>query len=74
LLTYGRLDVVEGILDNIPSLRSLRSLLAGVMAILPIPKLLDSGANPEAVKQWLREDRAKLEWVEEKGVFILKDS
>lgn len=73
LLTYGRLDVVEDIINNIPrnpSAQNVRSLIAALKAIVPIPAELDPRNDPEAVKKWFGKNRAKLKWNEKNGMFV----
>lgn len=71
LLTYGRLDVFEDILDNIPPDRvKIRRLAYSLKILLPLPDALDPVEQSEAVKQWIRENSQHLKWDEEEGRFV----
>jgi hypothetical protein len=74
LLTYGRLDVVADLLNNVPAGRRSHSLESCVKAILPLPKALRDLDDPivrRAVISWVNDNRDSLIWEDEKGAFSL---
>ncbi|ALF55688.1 hypothetical protein ACX27_27100 [Nostoc piscinale CENA21] len=74
LFTFGRLDVAEDILDNIPGKRVTASHLAGILnRLLPLPPGFSPFENPNAIKQWLEEKRSMLKWDESLERYILED-
>lgn len=74
LLTYGRLDVVDDILNGIPvAPRNIRMLAGSLKALLPMPENLSPFGNPEEVKHWVMSNESKLRWSEESGKFLLED-
>jgi hypothetical protein len=74
LFTFGRLDVAEDILDNIPGKRVPASHLAGVLnRLLPLPPGFSPLENPDAIKEWLEEKRSLLRWDESLGKYVLED-
>jgi hypothetical protein len=74
LLTYGRLDVVEDILNGIPTApQNMRHLAGSIKDLLPLPRTLDPFENPEEVKNWVQLHEARLRWSEESGKFLLED-
>lgn len=74
LLTYGALDYVSDILDNVPATpRNIRQLAWVLKAMLPLPENLDPLQDANAVKQWVITNRANLEWHSDNGRFVLKE-
>jgi hypothetical protein len=72
LLTYGRLDVVADVLENIPAGRHPARVLArSVQDLLPLATELDVLARPGAALAWVRENEARLRWSEAAGRFEL---
>jgi hypothetical protein len=76
LFAYGRLDVVEDILNNIPSPRNLRRLAWVLNALLPMPRSLDPLTDIEAVRSWVTANRDELLWDrnEEKFAFRVQST
>ncbi len=81
LFTFGRLDVAEDILNNIPGGRGSVNHLAGVLKLLPLPRdyspLVSRGynplENPNAIKEWLRVKYSRLKWDESIERYILEN-
>ncbi|BAY22448.1 hypothetical protein NIES2100_22110 [Calothrix sp. NIES-2100] len=74
LFTFGRLDVAEDIVDNIPGGRGRVNHLAGVVnRLLPLPPGLSPFGNPDAIKEWLKQNRCRLSWDENLETYILED-
>jgi hypothetical protein len=77
LLTYGRVDVVEDILDNMPLPEATIGRLAWVLkGLMPMPEDLDPLKDIEAVRKWVLENKSRLKWDErsEKYVFAAQQS
>lgn len=73
LFTFGRLDVADDILDNIPGRRLPASYLAGILnRLLPLSPGVSPLENPDAIKEWLEEKRSFLRWDESLERYILK--
>lgn len=70
LLTFGRLDVAEDILDCIPSSGSVRRLTLALKAMLPLPEDLDPMKESDLVREWVRANAQNLKWNEQMGRFI----
>ena len=74
LFAFGRLDVAEDILDNIPAKNCPISVLAGVLRLLPLPRnLLSWHDRPDAIREWLRVKSPRLNWSESKERYILEN-
>lgn len=74
LFAYGRLDVAEDILNNIPGGRGSINHLAGVLKrLLPLPSGYSPRDNPNAIKEWLRVKRSRLRWDELAERYILEN-
>jgi hypothetical protein len=73
LFTFGRLDVAEDILDNIPEGRgSVRRLAWALQALMSVPEGMDALKNPDAMREWLRENAGNLRWDEDAGRYLPK--
>jgi hypothetical protein len=71
LLTYGRLDVVDDIVNYVPPPTAGMRRLAWVLNnLMPMPKELDPLEDIEAVRQWIETHREKLRWDEKAEKFI----
>ena len=69
LLTYGRIDVVTDILENLPSSTvPARTLARCVQQLLPMEGL-DVLADTPAALDWYRAHRDRLRWDEPAGLF-----
>lgn len=72
LFCFGRLDVAEDILDNLPGGRGNINRFAYVLnRLLPSPSDLDCVKNPVEFKEWLRKNRSQLRWDENLERYIL---
>lgn len=72
MLTFGRLDAVPGILDNIPSQNMPTYGLSAVLHdILPVPQNLRD--NWKLVAEWFEHHKHELRWSENAGRFELND-
>jgi hypothetical protein len=75
LLTYGRLEVVEDLLRNIPPGRHPARVLArSVDALIPLRAGLDPLVDAEATLGFIDEHRARLAWCVDEGRFRLEDA
>jgi hypothetical protein len=75
LFSFGRLDVAEDILDNIPGGRGSVNHLVGVLnRLLPLPPGFNCRKNPIEFKEWLKANRSQLRWDESLERYILEDS
>ena len=74
LFCFGRFDVAEDILDNIPGGRGNINRFAGVLnALLPLPPGLNCRKNPIEFKEWLKANRSQLRWDESLERYILQN-
>lgn len=74
LLTYGRIEVVEDLLRNLPPDRHPARVLArSVDALIPLATNLNPLANPEATLAWINEHRPRLRWAPAEGHFRMDD-
>ncbi|MEO0933656.1 MAG: hypothetical protein AAFY21_07825 [Cyanobacteria bacterium J06641_2] len=74
LFCFGRLDVAEDILDNIPGGRGNINRFAYVLnRLLPAPSDLNCVNNPMEFKQWLRKNRSQVRWDENLERYILEN-
>jgi hypothetical protein len=73
LLTYGRLDVVADVLDNLPPHPhpARRGLAGAIRALLPIPAHLAVLDAPREALAWIRANEARLRWDDDAGRFVL---
>jgi hypothetical protein len=72
LLTYGRIDVVGDILNNLPpQFTNMYQLHRVVDALIPVPSSLRTIQDKDAVMTWVRDNIDNLKWNDEKGKFIL---
>jgi hypothetical protein len=70
LLTYGRLEVVADILENMPGERNPARHLARVVDdLLPLPQGMDAVARTGEVLAWVRAHGDELRWNEDAGRF-----
>jgi len=73
LLTYGRLDVLSDILDNVPpSDLPLYRLLGVFRAVLPLPATLSIRTHLDGIRDWVAEHEGYLEWDSETTKFTLR--
>lgn len=72
LLTYGHLDVIPDILDNIPPRSAKVSRLANVVkVVLPIFEL-DKPADADEIAAWVEQNKDQLVWDKDELVFKLQ--
>ena len=76
LLTYGRLDVIGDVLENMPpsSHSANGGLAAAVNQMIPVPAGLHAGTSPREVLAWIRANDSHLRWDEDAGRFVLDNS
>lgn len=72
LLTFGRLDVVDDMLDWNPGRGVIRKLLFAIEKLLPLPEDLDPKQNPAETKAWIKSKEQQLLWSEQDGIFELR--
>ncbi len=70
LLTYGRLDVIDDIVENMPPLPhpARRGLAPALHQLIPAP----AGSSPHALLAWVHANAAQLRWDEDAGRFVLE--
>jgi len=74
LFAFGRLDVVEDILDHVPHKKYPANHLAGVIPnLLPLPQKLSWRENPESLRAWIRENFTHLKWDEISEIYVLQE-
>ncbi|MEL7244303.1 MAG: hypothetical protein AAGM40_18505 [Cyanobacteria bacterium J06573_2] len=74
LFTFGRLDVYQDILDNIPHrLVRWKGLSYVITRLLPTPTYLDPLENPTEIAQWIKTKESKLKWDESLEKYILEE-
>jgi hypothetical protein len=74
LFAFGRLDVAEDILDNIPGGLSPINHLAGVLnRLLPLPPGFSSRDNPDAIKEWLQVKYSQIKWNSNLEIYNLEN-
>jgi hypothetical protein len=75
LLTYGRLDVIGDVLENMPPRLhpANRGLAWAVDRLFPLPTGMHAGATPREVLGWIPANESHLRWDEEAGRFALID-
>ncbi len=75
LLTYGEIEMVDDILDNIPSGKGhIRRFAWTVNVLFPAPKELDALENAPGLKRWFHENRDTFYWDEQEFIFRWKPS
>jgi hypothetical protein len=72
LFAFGRANLAEEILDNMPSTGDVRRLALALVALLPLPGGVDPLRDPEAVRTWLRAQLEGVRWDETIGRYVLK--
>lgn len=85
LLAYGRLDMSDVILDNVPTgadwgIDDHASFLGcnAINTLLPLPGKLKSDAgwrgrlNTQGIRLWLKKYHSQLTWDEQRGQFVLE--
>lgn len=62
LVTYGRLDVIADVLDNMlpPAHPTNRALAHEIKALIPIPPHLHAGTSPSETLEWIRAHASRL--------------
>jgi hypothetical protein len=74
LFTFGRLDVYQDILDNIPhTLIRFKGLSYVITTLLPTPDNLDPLKNTAEIVEWIKTKRSKLKWDESVEKYILEN-
>ena len=72
-MTFGRLDVVPDILNNIPASGRVRRLANVVIFTLPLPKNWSTHDDSKEIIEWVKKHQDKLVWNEETLKFELRD-
>jgi hypothetical protein len=74
LLTYGRLDVIGDVLENVPPdcHPANRGLAPAVDRLIPVPAGLHAGTSPRDVLGWILANESHLRWDEDAGRFVLE--
>lgn len=61
LLTYGKIDVLQDILDNIPTEGKVKRLANIINVVLPLPEELDS-SHTSQILDWVSKQKDNLVW------------
>lgn len=73
LFSFGRLDVYQDILDNIPHrLVRWKGLSYVITTLVPIPAYLDPLENAANIAEWIKAKESKLKWDESLEKYILE--
>jgi hypothetical protein len=71
LFCYGHLEVVDDIIEYFKLVpRPIKTMVWVLRELLPLPQEIGID-NPDLLKQWLFDNRNRLEWSEEKGKYLL---
>ncbi|BAY83774.1 hypothetical protein NIES267_32670 [Calothrix parasitica NIES-267] len=74
LFSFGRLDVYQDILDNIPHrLVRWKGFSYVITRLLPTPAYLDPLQNPAEIAEWIKAKEPKLKWDESLEQYILEE-
>ncbi|MEM1394580.1 MAG: hypothetical protein AAGG00_15065 [Cyanobacteria bacterium P01_H01_bin.150] len=74
LFSFGRLDVYQDILDNIPHrLVRWKRLSYVITRLLPTPAYLDPLENPTEIAEWIKAEESKLKWDESLEKYFLEE-
>jgi hypothetical protein len=74
LLSFGKIDVAEDLIDYLPPGRAgIRQLALALVALFPVPEHFDPLQDPEPIKKWLRQNRDQLDWNPVEGQFVWRD-
>ena len=74
LFTFGRLDVYQDILDNIPHrLVRWKGFSYVITRLLPTPAYLDPLENPAEIAKWIKAKESKLKWNESLEKYFLEE-
>ncbi|MGK7888727.1 MAG: hypothetical protein AB4042_05290, partial [Leptolyngbyaceae cyanobacterium] len=74
LFTFGRLEMVPDILDNMPNSGEVRRLALVITALLPLPEAIEPLTDAQAVMDWVEDYRAQLMWDSTLEQFVLAAS
>jgi hypothetical protein len=78
LLTFGQIDVIDAMLDNVPRPNSAIShfgiCIAALKHLFPLPEQLNPLQDPEAVRQWIHHHEEYLHFDADAGRFVLLTS
>ena len=72
LVTYGRIDVIPFLIQNIPAIGKLPQGARVVLELLPIPASVHQQGGWEAVAQWVEANAASLRWDSEQERFVFQ--
>jgi hypothetical protein len=73
MLTYGQIEVVPDVLNNIPESGNARRLANVVSLLFPLPDELHPLTHPTAVVTWVENHKHKLHWNAIKEIFTLSE-
>lgn len=73
LLTYGRLDVLRDVLDNIPVEGRVKRLANVVKTLLPLPERLGL-VDPSQILDWVANQKENLVWDDNSLKFVYRTS
>jgi len=74
LFSFGRLDVYQDILDNIPhTLVRWKGFSYVITRLLPTPADLDPLENPDEIAEWIKAKYSKLKWDESLEKYVLEE-
>lgn len=74
LFSFGRLDVYQDILDNIPhTLVRWKGFSYVITRLLPTPPDLDPLENPDEIAEWIKAKYSKLKWDESLEKYIIEE-
>ena len=74
LLSFGRLDMADVILNNLPKGTYTQGLVRGIMtSVLPTPGGFESQLSFARIRDWLAVNSSNLRWDPNKGRFVLVD-
>ena len=74
MFTFGRLDVYQDILDNIPHrLVRWKGFSYVITTLLPTPAHLGPLKNPDEIAEWIKAKYSKLKWDESLEKYILEE-
>ncbi len=74
LVTYGRLDAVGDVLENLPPREhpARRGLAGAIRELLPVPEPMSRLDSPAEVLAWIRANEARLRWDDDAGRFVFR--
>jgi hypothetical protein len=73
LFCFGHLDEIDNIINYYQLVpRSIKTMVGVLRQLLPLPQNI--GINtPDLLKQWLSDNKNRLEWSEQEGRYLLRE-